>query len=68
MGGSVHEGRGGDEDLIAPKDGKSPRAGRGIDTRLTNDGLEDCDGFVGSIGEFLADGQFLNMRFWWVEF
>ena len=56
VGGSVHEGRGGDEDLITPKDGKSTRARGGVDARLTNDGLEDGDGFVGAIGELLAHG------------
>ena len=59
MGGSVHKRRGGDKNLIAPEDGKSPSAGGGVDACLTNDGLEDGDGFVGAIGELLADGEFL---------
>mmetsp|Transcript_35407 Transcript_35407/g.85417 ORF Transcript_35407/g.85417 Transcript_35407/m.85417 type:complete len:243 (-) Transcript_35407:370-1098(-) len=58
VGGRVDEGRGGDEDLIAPEDGETAGAGGGVNARLADDGLEDGDGFVGAIGQRVAYREF----------
>mmetsp|Transcript_8948 Transcript_8948/g.20137 ORF Transcript_8948/g.20137 Transcript_8948/m.20137 type:complete len:254 (+) Transcript_8948:949-1710(+) len=58
VGGRVDEGLRGDEDLIAPEDGETAGAGGGVDAGLADDCFEDGDGFVGAVGEFVADGEF----------
>ncbi len=59
VSGSVFEWSGGDEDLISPKDGEATGSGGGVDAGLTNDCLEDGDGFVGTIRKLMADRKFL---------
>lgn len=65
MSGSVLEGCGGDEDLISPKDGETTGSGGGVDAGLTNDCLEDGDGFVGAIRKLMTNRKFLYIEAWY---
>ncbi len=53
------KGRGGDKDLIAPKDGEAAGARGGVDASLAHNSLEYGDGFKGAVGELVTDGEFL---------
>ena len=59
VGRCVLKGCSRDKDLISPKDGEAAVAGAGVDSGLADDGFENGDGFDGSGGEGVADGEFL---------